>query len=145
MASANKEILTYHVVPRFDIAAKGGPLSLGTVVADLRSLTPLNRKPFHIEVLGGLQYTPVIQTDFKDTLARARSANFKVWARALGLPVGASAEVGGSKGLERTVSCESIVTKYFDLDPVGNYLRDRITVRPIQDWLECSGEYTADL
>ncbi|KAJ2987332.1 hypothetical protein NUW58_g4565 [Xylaria curta] len=145
MAPNSKDILTYHVVPRFDIAAKGGPLSLGTVVFDLRFLTPLNRKPFHVKVPDDLMYAPVVHTDFKDTLARARSANFKAWAKALGLPVGASADVGGSKDLERTVSCESIVTTYFDPDPAGKYLRECFAVTPIQDWLENSDDYTADL
>ncbi|KAI3320649.1 hypothetical protein HD806DRAFT_505782 [Xylariaceae sp. AK1471] len=145
MASNDKEILTYHVVPRFDIAAEGGPLSLGTVIADLNFLRPLNRKPFHVKVPDDLKYTPVTQTDFKDTLAKARSANFKAWAKALGLPVGASTNIGASKDLERTVSCESIVTTYFDPDPAGKYVRECLAVTPIQDWLEGSDDYTADL
>jgi hypothetical protein len=79
-------------------------------VTDLQFLRPLNRDPYHVKVPEALKYTPVVQTDFKDTLTKARSANFKAWAKALGLPVGASTNVGGSKDMERTVSCKSIVT-----------------------------------
>lgn len=136
MASADKNLLTYHVVPRFDIAAEGGPLSLGTIVYDLKRLIPLNRREFHIEVPEELKYTPVTQTDVKDTLRRAREANFAAWVKAAGLPAGASAAAGTTKNATESVSCESIVTTYFDPDPSGSYMRSALAVKPVQDWLE---------
>ncbi|KAG4292644.1 hypothetical protein FPRO06_12132 [Fusarium proliferatum] len=129
------ESLTYHVVPRFDIAAKGGPLSLGTVVSDLKTLVPLNRGKSHVAVPSYLMYTPVLQTNFKDTLVRARNANVKGWVKALGLPASASTDIGGSKALENTVSCESVLTRYFDPDPSGDYVKRCLGVKPIRDWL----------
>ncbi|KAL8375695.1 hypothetical protein RB595_007012 [Gaeumannomyces hyphopodioides] len=139
------EVLTYHVVPRFDIAAKGGPLALGTVVTDIKRLVPLNRQEFHVKVPQSLKYAPVNQTNFKDTLIRARNANAKGWLKALGLPVGASANVSGSKHLENTVTCESIVTTYFDPDPAGEYVKKCLAVKPIQDWLDAAKRHSADL
>ncbi|KAL7943957.1 hypothetical protein V8C42DRAFT_327292 [Trichoderma barbatum] len=144
MASRN-EILTYHVVPRFDIAAKGGPLALGTVVADIKRLVPLNRGAFYVDVPQELKYTPVEQTNFKDTLSRARNANIKGWLKAGGFPVGASAGIGGSRDLENTVSSESIVTTYFDPDPAGDYVKKCLAVKPIQDWLDAAKGHSADL
>jgi hypothetical protein len=136
MAPTDQEILTYHVVPRFDIPAKGGPLSLGTIVNDLKTLVPLNSRQNHVKVPDELIYAPVTHTDYKDTLVRARSANFNAWVKALGLPVGGSVDAGGSKDIEKTISCESVVTTYFDPDPAGDYLQECLAVRPIQDRLK---------
>ncbi|KAL7895846.1 hypothetical protein HDV63DRAFT_380779 [Trichoderma sp. SZMC 28014] len=144
MASRN-EILTYHVVPRFDIAAKGGPLALGTVVTDIKRLMPLNRGVFHVEVPKELQYTPVEQTNFKDTLIKARNANIKGWLQARGLPVEASADIGGLRDLENTISCKSIITTYFDPDPAGDYIKQCLDVKPIHDWLDAAKGHSADL
>ncbi|KAI8634152.1 hypothetical protein F5Y19DRAFT_412140 [Xylariaceae sp. FL1651] len=143
--ASSEQVLTYHVVPRFDIAAKGGPLALGTVVTDIKRLIPLNRGQFHVKVPEDLKYAPVIQTNFKDTLIKARNANIKGWLKACGLPVGASASIGGSKDLENTVSCESIVTTYFDPDPAGDYVKECLAVKPIQGWLDAAKGHTADL
>ncbi|KAI4612596.1 hypothetical protein J4E80_007330 [Alternaria sp. BMP 0032] len=140
-----EEVLTYHVVPRFDIAAKGGPLVLGTVVTDIKRLVPLNRGQFHVKVPKNLKYAPVTQKNFRDTLIRARNANIKGWFKVLGLPVGASANAGGSQNLENTVSCESIVTTYFDPDPAGEFVKRCLAVKPIQDWLDAAKHHKADL
>ncbi len=115
-------MLTYHVAPRFDIAAKGGPLKLGTVVADLATVVPLNGGVFHLQVPDDLPYEPVIQTDFKDTLMAARSLNANAWLKFLGLPVGASASIENSRDLESGVECDSVTTTYFD-DPAETYIR----------------------
>jgi hypothetical protein len=144
MASTKKIRLTYHVVPRFDIAAQGGPLSLGTIVADLGLLRPLNRG-YHVKIPDNLIYPPVPQTNFKDTLAKVRELNFAAWVRALGLPVGGSVNVGDSKGVEETVFCKSIVTTYFDPDPAGDYVKKCFGVKPIQDILDGAKHHTADL
>ncbi|KAF5602527.1 major facilitator superfamily mfs-1 [Fusarium pseudocircinatum] len=144
MASMN-EPLTYHVVPRFDIAAKGGPLSLGTVVGDLKTLVPLNRGKSHVTVPSYLMYAPVIQTNFKDTLVRARNANIKGWAKALGLPASASTDIGGSKALENTVTCESVLTRYFDPDPSGDYVKRCLGVKSVRDWLGRRDERYVDV
>ncbi|EFY97966.1 hypothetical protein X797_009406 [Metarhizium robertsii] len=142
MAPRGKAILTYHVVPRFDIAAEGGPLSLGTIVANLQHLVPLNRG-FHVEVPEALKYTPVCQTQFRETLIKAREANFGAWLKAIGIPVGGSVIGGGSRDLESSVSCDSIVTTYFD--PDNDYFQKCLATRPIQDWVEASNHFTANL
>ncbi|KAM0551703.1 hypothetical protein ACHAPJ_008270 [Fusarium lateritium] len=140
MASLNQRVLTYHVVPRFDIPAKGGPLSLGTILSDLKRLVPLNRK-FVIDP-GDLAYTPVSQTDFKNSLARARQLNFEAWVKALGLPVGASTDAGGSSDIEDSVSCDSIITTYFDPDDA--YIKESFQRKPIQDKLDAAKEQMLD-
>ncbi|OCK87153.1 uncharacterized protein K441DRAFT_671198 [Cenococcum geophilum 1.58] len=144
MASTDNGVLTYHVVPRFDIAAKGGPLALGIIVTDLKRLIPLNRKSL-AEVPEELMYEPVTQTDFRDTLAKAREANVNAWVKAVGVPVGGKAGVGGSKDVESTVSCESVVTTYFDPDPMGVYVAKSLKADSIQSWLEAAKQRTADL
>lgn len=144
MASVD-EPLTYHVVPRFDLAAKGGPLALGTVVGDIKRLVPLNRGKSHTQVPSYLVYAPVLQTNFKDTLVRARNANVKAWVKAVGLPSSASTDIGGSKELENTVSCESILTRYFDPDPSGVYVKKCLGVKSIRDWLEPKKARSVDL
>lgn len=108
---------------------------MGTVVSDIKRLVPLNRGKFHTPVSSDLMYAPVLQTNFKDTLVRARNANVKAWVNAVGLPASASADIGGSKELENTVSCDSILTRYFDPDPSGDYVRKCLCVKPIRDWL----------
>ena len=110
MASINRHVRTYHVVPRFDIAAHGGPLALGTIMSDLRSLRPLNRGPYHVKVPDQLLYAPVEQADFRDTLERVRERNIGAWARALGLPVGASADIGDAEDIEELL--ESFLWDY---------------------------------
>lgn len=145
MGPNDKGILTYHVVPRFDIAAKGGPLALGTIVTNLKRLVPLNRGSFHVEVPEDLKYMPVCQTQFKDTLIKAREANFSAWFKALGVSAGASVNAGCSRDLEKTVSCDSIITSYFDPDPAGDYMRQCLAAKPIQAWLDASNKHTANL
>lgn len=144
MASKGDEVLTYHVVPRFDIAAEGGPLSLGTILFELKYLTPLNRK-FLVGIPDDLRYKPVTQTEYKDTLARVRAANITGWAKIVGQPMDGSVSAGASSGLERTVSCDSIVTTYFDPDPSGTYFNECLKKKPVQEWLQQSDNGTADL
>ncbi|KAI0153428.1 hypothetical protein BJ166DRAFT_356378 [Pestalotiopsis sp. NC0098] len=142
--SSSQPVFTWHVVPRFDISAKkGGPLALGTVVTDIKRLIPLNRRDYHVEVPKTLIYPSVKHTHFKDTLARARNANMHGWLRACGLPVGAAAEIGGSQDLENSVSCESVVTTYFD--PDAAYITKCLDVQPIKDHLQAAKGYSADL
>ncbi len=137
-------MLTYHVAPRFDIAAKGGPLKLGTVVADLATVVPLNGGVFHLQVPDDLPYEPVIQTDFKDTLMAARSLNANAWLKFLGLPVGASASIENSRDLESGVECDSVTTTYFD-DPAETYISKCLSAAPVRSWLRRCKDYTADL
>ncbi|KAF5021965.1 hypothetical protein F66182_6005 [Fusarium sp. NRRL 66182] len=135
MASVDDRVLSYHVVPHFAIPAKNGPLSLGTIVSNLRHLAPLNRGPFLVNP-DGLTYDPVVQTDFKDTLARVRKLNTSAWLKALGLPFGASANIGASDDIEDSVSCDSIITTYFDPDPSGVYAKKCFAVKPVKDALD---------
>lgn len=140
MAQSNAGItLTYHVVPRFDIAAKNGPLALGTIVADLSTLVPLNRG-FRKDVPETLLYDPVTQSDFKSTLATVRRLNARAWLSFLGGPASASAaaEIAASSELENGVECDAVTTTYFD-DPDGSaYIKSCLDVKPIHDRLEIS-------
>lgn len=140
MAQSNAgTILTYHVVPRFDMAAKNGPLALGTVVADLSKLVPLNRG-FRKEVPETLLYDPVTQSDFKSTLATVRRLNASGWLSFLGGPANASAaaKISASSELENGVECDAVTTTYFD-DPDGSaYIKSCLDVKPIRDRLETS-------
>lgn len=74
MASAKQRIPTYHVVPRFDIAAKGGPLQLGTPVRELRTLKPIGHSPVTVPEV--LLYEPVTQTGFSETRASLLEGQF---------------------------------------------------------------------
>jgi len=141
MASARKRILTYHVAPRFDIAAQGGPLELGTVVADLQRLRPLNRGhviPIHSE----LRYPPVPHTGFRETRSNLCEGEFGVWAKVLSLGLGGSAKAGGKKDAGQTVSCEGVVTTYFD--PDDGYVARCLAAKPVNDFIVGSG-YEADV
>jgi hypothetical protein len=140
MAQSKAGTLTYHVVPRFDIAAKNGPLALGTIVADLSTLVPLNRG-FRKDVPETLLYDPVTQSDFRNTLATVRGLSARAWLSFLGFPASASvaAEITASTDLENGVECDAVITTYFD-DPDGSaYIKSCLDVPPIRDRLEASG------
>lgn len=148
MASTNRGIKTYHVVPRFDIAANGGPLFLGAIFRDLKFLRPaLNRlEEFRIKVPEQLKYTPISQAGFRETQAKIREGKFDAWVKVLsvlGGDVGGSANASRSSDRENTVTCEEIVTTYFD--PDEKYLTDSFAVGPIQKYLEGSRGWTAEL
>jgi hypothetical protein len=139
MASEKKRVPTYHVVPRFDIAAKGGALELGTLVGDLLKLKPLNRRD-RIPVPDDLAYTPVTHRGFRETRATLREGEFGAWAKAMCVQgVGASAKVAGKKEAEETVSCDSVITTYFDPD-IG-YTARSLAVRGVNDHLRGVGRH----
>ncbi|KAK0710126.1 hypothetical protein B0T26DRAFT_653287, partial [Lasiosphaeria miniovina] len=80
MASIRALPPTYHVVPRFDIAAQGGALELGTVVDSLLMLRPLNRGAV-VPIPAKLRYAPTTQHGFAETRSRLREGHGGVWAR----------------------------------------------------------------
>ncbi|KXH37601.1 hypothetical protein CSAL01_05794 [Colletotrichum salicis] len=102
MSSTTGAPPTYHVVPRFDIAAKGGALELGTHI---------------IPIPDGLKYTPVSQGGFIETQSRLREGHGSIWATSfVSQGFGASAGASADDQAQSTVSCESIITSYFDPD-----------------------------
>ncbi|KAF2685034.1 hypothetical protein K458DRAFT_417140 [Lentithecium fluviatile CBS 122367] len=149
MASTNRGIKTYHVVPRFDMAADGGPLFLGAIFRDLAFLRPaLNRQEnTRIKVREELKYTPITQVGFRETQAKIREGSFEAWVKVLsglgGAVGGGSANVSRSSDTENTVACEEIVTTYFD--PDDKYLADSFAVEPVQKYLEGSRGWTTEL
>jgi len=133
-------IPTYHVVPRFDIAAEDGPLTLGTIVDDLKLLVPLNRGQHPI----AKPYKPTTQIGFSETRAKIIGGGFMVWARALvEQGIGVSASISGSNNVAETISCASVVTTYFD--PSRQYVDECLQAQPIQEYLEGSDSRSADI
>lgn len=104
---------TYHVVPRFDIAAEGGALQLGTVVDSLSMLRPLNRGKV-VPISENLRYKPVTYNSFTGTWSRLREGHGSIWAKAFMLQGGISASA--SDDLQPTVTCDALITAYFDPD-----------------------------
>ncbi|KAJ3532758.1 hypothetical protein NM208_g8292 [Fusarium decemcellulare] len=144
MASTNRGLKTYHVVPRFDIAAEGGELFLGAIFRDLKFLRPALNRANRVEVRDELKYPSVSQTGFRETRGKIRDGKFEAWVKVLsGADAGASASVSGSVDDENTVACDEIVTTYFD--PDGQHLTESFAVEPIQLFLEGSYRWTAEL
>lgn len=143
MASTNRGIKTYHVVPRFDMAAKGGPLFLGAVFPNLEFRRPALNRLHPVKVRDELKYPSVSQTGFQETRSRIREGKFEVWVKTLTEHIGGSAAVSGSSDNENTVACEKVVTTYFDPDEM--YLSDSLAAKPIQEYLKGSRGWTAEL
>lgn len=145
MTSTNRGNKTYHVVPRFDIAADGGALFLGAIFQDLLFLRPsLNRlEKNRTQIREELLYTPVSQTGFREMMTRIREGKVEAWVKALGGLVGGSSSASCSSDMENTIACEEIVTTYFD--PDDKYLTDSFAVDPVQKYLEGSRGWTAEL
>jgi len=135
MASTRRTPPTYHVVPRFDIAAKGGALELGTVVDSLLMLRPLNRGEI-VPIPENLRYAPVPHAGFTGTRSRLREGHCGIWAKALAFQ-GVSANVSVQHEGEVTVACEAIVTAYFD--PDAAYVARTLAVRGVSDHFIGSG------
>ncbi|KAH0430330.1 hypothetical protein CcaCcLH18_07842 [Colletotrichum camelliae] len=137
MASDTESPPTYHVVPRFDIAAKGGALELGTVVDGLLTLRPLNREQI-IPIRPGLRYTPVPTVGFTETRSRLREGHGSIWAKALVFQgAGASLEGSAENETRSTVTCDALVTTYFDPDP--EYVAQSLAVKRVDQYFVGSG------
>ncbi|KAI4867642.1 hypothetical protein F4820DRAFT_467532 [Hypoxylon rubiginosum] len=140
MASSKPRIFTYRVVPRFDINAADGPLQLGTVVKNLIELAPLNRKEADREPIpDDAIYPPTTQTGFHATRKQLQAGKFEIWAKALGLGgVGGShVGAGGEQSNEETISCDSIVTTYFD--PTDDWAAKCLAAKPVHEYIVSSG------
>lgn len=128
---------TYHVVPRFDMAARGGPLELGTVVDGLQMLRPLNRG----KVAGidkNLRYRPVVHGGFTETRSRLREGHGGIWAKALIFQgVGLSADAAAQHETQSTVACDALVTTYFD--PDEGYVARSLAARGVSDFFRATG------
>jgi hypothetical protein len=135
MASTRRPPPTYHVVPRFDIAAKGGAIGLGTVVDNLLMLRPLNPGEI-VPIPENLRYTPVTHAGFTETRSRLREGHCGIWAKALACQ-GASADASVQHESQATVTCEAIVTTYFD--PDAAYVAQSLAVRGVSDHFIGSG------
>lgn len=116
MASSSDPPPTYHIVPRFDIAANGGALQLGTVVDSLLRLRPLNRGEI-VSIPKNLRYKPVTLSGFTETWSRLREGHGGIWAKVFMIQgLGASADASDKHDTQRTVTCDGLVTTYFDPD-----------------------------
>lgn len=136
---------TYHVVPRFDIAALGGQLFLGAIFRDLElKQAALNRlQTNRIFIRQELRYTPVALTGFRETYSKVREGKFEAWVKVLSGTLTGSINASGSSDNENTISCDKVWTVYFD--PDDTYLSDCFGVEPIQKYLEGSRSWTAEL
>ncbi|KAH8744346.1 hypothetical protein F5882DRAFT_423609 [Hyaloscypha sp. PMI_1271] len=143
MGTSKQRVPTYHVVPHFNFAAKGGALQLGSVYKDLLELAPMNKKAEHrIVVPEDDIYPPTTQDGFDATRSKLLTGDFGVWAKALGLSgVGGSASAGGEKSVYESVSCTSVVTCYFD--PDDDYVSKCLAAKPISDYMIGSGKKRA--
>lgn len=144
MASTLRGTKTYHHVPRFDMAADGGPLFLGAIFQDLKFQRPaLNRDANdRVEVRHELMYKPVTLKDFRESLAISTSASLAAWFRCLTC-VSGSVGVSGSRDANDVVHPKEVVTTYFD--PDDEYLHDCFQARPIKEYLAGSNKWTAEL
>ncbi|WQF88848.1 hypothetical protein CDEST_13862 [Colletotrichum destructivum] len=121
---------TYHVVPRFDIAAKGGALELGTVVEDLVTLRPLNRESV-IPIRAGIRYPAVTHNGFAE-------GHGGIWAKALVFQgAGVSADASAQQGEQSTGACDALVTSYFD--PDADYVARTLASRDVDRYFSASG------
>ncbi|KAJ0325523.1 hypothetical protein COL5a_007332 [Colletotrichum fioriniae] len=94
-----------------------------------------------------LLYPSVSHKGFRETRASIREGSFDAWVKILGClgvgSTGGSATVAGSRDDENTVSCEEIVTTYFD--PDDSFLDRSFATEPIRHHLERSRNWTATL
>lgn len=132
---------TYHVVPRFDIAAKGGVLELGTVVDSLSRLRPLNRGQV-VPLPENLRYQPVTHNSFTETWSRLREGHGGIWAKAFILQSGIGASAAASHDLQPTMTCDALVTTYFD--PDKEYVGTSLAAAGVKDYFIGSG-YKGDV
>ncbi|KAJ3489096.1 hypothetical protein NLG97_g6065 [Lecanicillium saksenae] len=144
MASSKPRIPTYHVVPHFNIAATGGALRLGTVVKDLVELVPLNRREADfVPVPAEDVYSSTTQTSFHASRSQLLSGQFGVWAEAFGLSgVGGHANAGGERNSEETVSCDSVVTTFFD--PAPDWVDTCLASKPVNEYI-VESSYAAEV
>lgn len=130
-------IPTYHVVPRFDIAAKGGPLELGTVVNSLSKLRPLNRGAI-VPIPPSLSYEPVKHHGVTEKWSHLRQGHGNIWARAFAQQaLGGGAEAAAEDETQRTVKCDELVTLYFD--PNDDYVARSLATRGVDEYFIGSG------
>ncbi|KAF5645252.1 major facilitator superfamily mfs-1 [Fusarium sp. NRRL 25303] len=140
MASTTRGNSTYHPVPRFDIAAENGPLFLGAIFTDLSfGRAALNRSN-RIEIRDELKYAPVPQVGFCETCSKVREGKFEAWVRAFSDYARGSAAISGSSDAENTITCDEVLTTYFD--PDQDYLNASFAISQVQLVLEGSSKWT---
>lgn len=136
-SSKSYALPTYHVVPRFDIAAKGGPLELGTVVNSLQKLRPLNRGAI-VPIPPSLSYEPVKHHGITEKWSHLRQGHGSVWARAFASQaLGGGAEATAEDETQRSVKCDELVTLYFD--PNDEYVARSLATRGVNEYFIGSG------
>ncbi|KAG9508293.1 hypothetical protein J7337_001857 [Fusarium musae] len=140
MASTTRGNNTYHPVPRFDIAAENGPLFLGAIFTDLSfGRAALNRSN-RIEIREELKYAPVPQSGFCETCSKVREGKFEAWVKAFSDYTRGSAAISGSSDAENTITCDEVLTTYFD--PDDEYLNASFAIPQVQLVLEGTSRWT---
>ncbi|KAG5759534.1 hypothetical protein H9Q72_012349 [Fusarium xylarioides] len=140
MASTTRGNNTYHPVPRFDMAAENGPLFLGAIFADLSfGRAALNRSN-RIKIREELKYAPVPQSGFCETCSKVREGKFEAWVKAFSDYARGSAAISGSSDAENTITCDEVLTTYFD--PDNEYLNTSFAIPQVQLVLEGSSQWT---
>ncbi|KAF5593783.1 major facilitator superfamily mfs-1 [Fusarium subglutinans] len=141
MASTTRGNNTYHPVPRFDMAADNGPLFLGAIFTDLGlGRAALNRSS-RIKIREELKYAPVPQSGFCETCSKVREGKFEAWVKAFSEYARGSAAISGSSDAENTITCDEVLTTYFD--PDDNFLDATFAIPQVQLVLEGSSKWTS--
>ncbi|SCO30848.1 uncharacterized protein FFMR_02049 [Fusarium fujikuroi] len=141
MASSTRGKNTYHPVPRFDIATENGPLFLGAIFTDLSfGRAALNRSN-RIQIREELRYAPVTQAGFSETCSKVQEGKFEAWVKAFSDYARGSAAISGSSDAENTITCDEVLTTYFD--PDDEYLNANFAIPQVQLVLEGSSKWTS--
>ncbi|RKK27085.1 hypothetical protein BFJ66_g15797 [Fusarium oxysporum f. sp. cepae] len=143
MASTNRGNKTYHPVPRFDITAENGPLFLGAIFTDLSFGRPALNRLNRIEIREELKYAPVSHSGFCETCSRVREGKLEAWVKAFSDYARGSAAVSSSSDEENTITCDEVLTTYFD--PDDEYLNTSFAIPQVQLVLEGSSKWTSVL
>ncbi|KAH7175281.1 hypothetical protein EDB81DRAFT_895743 [Dactylonectria macrodidyma] len=142
MASTKSKLLTYHVVPRFDIAAVGGALQLGTVIEDLNNVRPVNHGHV-IPIPDNVPYESTTGAGFHESHSRLLGGHAGIWARALVLlQTGAPTEASAQSDIQVAVRCEGVTTSYFD--PDASYVDQSLSAPCVNDYFTAT-DYKADV
>ncbi|KAF5549963.1 major facilitator superfamily mfs-1 [Fusarium napiforme] len=143
MASITRGSRYYHTVPRFDISAQNGPLFLGAIFTDLSFVRPALNRLDRVEIHEELEYTPVIHSGFRETCSKVKEGKFEAWVKAFSDYAKGSASFSSSNDEENTITCDEVLTTYFD--PDGVYLNASFAIPVVHKVLEGCSSWTSTL
>ncbi|CVK84422.1 uncharacterized protein FPRN_01948 [Fusarium proliferatum] len=143
MASTTRGSRSYHTVPRFDISAKNGPLFLGAIFTDLGFMRPALNRLDRTGIREELKYAPVTHSGFHETCSKVKEGKFEAWVKAFSDYAKGSASYSSSHDEENTITCDEVLTTYFD--PDEEYLNASFEIPPVHTVLESCYGWTSTL